>query len=56
MKNEPKYHGNELKLFKECFIKAKINNVIAFEFKGNFYMTNVAKEIILNSERQKQLP
>ena len=55
MKPQFEYCENELRSFKECFIKAKINNVMAFEFKGNFYMTNVAKEIILNSERKKQL-
>ena len=50
---ECKYQGHDLKLFKETFIKAKLNNMMAFEFKGNYYMTNVAKEIILSCERNK---
>ena len=53
MKDEIVLNSIELKLFKEKFLKAKIDNVMAFEFKGNFYMTNVAKDIILTSERKK---
>jgi|TARA_B110000438_G_scaffold91998_1_gene91488 hypothetical protein len=37
----------DAKLFKHKFLKAKIENLSAFEFKGNFYLTAFAKDFII---------
>ena len=40
-------------LFREAFKKALLTNQESFRFKGNFYMTKFAKELIMNNNLMK---
>ncbi len=37
-------------LFKKKYLKAIINKKDSFEFKGNYYLTKFAKELIMTRE------